>query len=102
MHSSKASWKLRNLEAEISLSYKTSREAEAVAEAVSPDNVRVPEGLTIRTFKQGKKVLTRLKCRTSMSTFISTIDDLLSAVSVAERSVSAVKKPVATTSLSKA
>jgi len=80
------------LEAEISLSYKTSREAEAVARAVSPDNARVPKDLSIRTTRQGTRVLTILKCRATMLTFISTMDDLLSAVSVAERSVSAVKK----------
>jgi len=79
------------LEAEISLSYKTDRQAKAVADAVSPDNVKIPDGLSIRTEKQGRNVLTRIKCRTSMLTFIATIDDLLAAVSVAERSISTVK-----------
>jgi hypothetical protein len=79
------------LEAEISLSYKTDRQATAVADAVSPDNVKPPEGLTIKTVKQGRNVLTHIKCRSSMLTFISTIDDLLAAVAVAERSISTVK-----------
>ncbi len=79
------------MEAEISLSYKTNRQAGAVADAVSPDNVKIPEGLTIKTMKQGRNVLSHIKCRSSMLTFIATIDDLLSAVSVAERSISTVK-----------
>ena len=79
------------MEAEISLSYKTDRQAKAVADAVSPDNMKIPDGLSIRTEKQGRKVLTHIKCRTSMLTFIATIDDLLAAVSVAERSISTVK-----------
>ncbi len=79
------------MEAEISLSYKTNRQAGAVADAVSPDNVKIPEGLTIKTMKQGRNVLSYIKCRSSMLTFIATIDDLLSAVSVAERSISTVK-----------
>jgi tRNA threonylcarbamoyladenosine modification (KEOPS) complex Pcc1 subunit len=79
------------LEAEISLSYKTDRQSKAVADAVSPDNVKIPEGLSIRTEKQGRNVLTHIKCGTSMLTFIATIDDLLAAVSVAERSISTVK-----------
>jgi len=79
------------LEANVVLSYKTIREAEAVAKAVSPDNVKVPLGLFIKTMRQGKKVLTKIECETRLRTFIATIDDLLSAVSVAERTLSAVK-----------
>ncbi len=79
------------MEAEISLSYKSDRQARAVADAVSPDNVKIPEGLTIKTVKQGRNVLTHIRCRSSMLTFIATIDDLLAAVSVAERSISIVK-----------
>jgi hypothetical protein len=79
------------LEAEISLLYKTYRQAGAVADAVSPDNVKIPKGLTIKTVKQGRSVLTHIRSRSSMLTFIATIDDLLAAVSVAERAISTVK-----------
>ena len=79
------------LEAKIVLSYKTLREAEAVANAVSPDNVKVPEGLSVKTMRQGKIVLTNIECKSRLQTFVATIDDLLSAVSVAERTLSAVK-----------
>lgn len=79
------------LEANVVLSYKTIREAEAVAKAVSPDNVKVPQGLFIKTMRQGKRVFTKIECETRLRTFIATIDDLLSAVSVAERTVCAVK-----------
>lgn len=80
------------MEARIALSYKTMREAEAIANAVSPDNVKVPQGLFIKTMRRGKKVFTNVKCETRLQTFVATIDDLLSAVSVAERTLSAVKK----------
>jgi len=79
------------LEAEISLSYKTVRDAEAVAKAVSPDNIGIPAGLFIQTMRRGKKVFTKIECKTRLQTFMATIDDLLSAVSVAERTISAVK-----------
>jgi hypothetical protein len=79
------------LQAKIALSYKTLREAEAVAKAVSPDNVKVPQGLFIKTMRRGKKVFTRVECETRLETFVATIDDLLSAVSVAERTLSAVR-----------
>ena len=79
------------LEAKVVLSYKTIREAEAVAKAVSPDNVKVPQGLFIKTTRRGKRVFTKIECETRLQTFVATIDDLLSAVSVAERTVFAVK-----------
>ena len=79
------------LEAKIVLSYKTLREAEAVANAVSPDNVKVPEGLSIKTVRQGKTIFTDIECKSRLQTFVATIDDLLSAVSVAERTLLAVK-----------
>jgi len=79
------------LEAKVVLSYKTIREAEAVAKAVSPDNVKVPHGLFIKTMRRGKRVFTKIKCETKLQTFVATIDDLLGAVSVAERTVLAVK-----------
>jgi len=78
------------LDAKISLSYKTIREADAVAKAVSPDNTRVPPGLFIKTTRRGRRVLTQIVCETKFETFMATIDDLLSAVSVAEKTLSAV------------
>ena len=91
MNSLKSNWKLLGLQAEIVLTYMSTKEAEAVTQAVSPDNVKVPLGLSIITTKQGKKVLTQILCETKLETFIATIDDLLSAVSVAEKAVSAAK-----------
>lgn len=79
------------MEANIMLSYNTLREAEAVADAVSPDNVKVPEGLSVKTTRRGKKVFTNIECESKLQTFVATIDDLLSAVSVAERALWAIK-----------
>ena len=79
------------MEAEIVLSYENEREAEAVAQGVSPDNFKVPRGLFIQTTHKGAKVLTTVKCDLSLQTFIATIDDLLSCVSVAEKAFTTVK-----------
>jgi len=89
---SKSKWEHEILKAEISLCYKSMREAEAVFQAVSPDNIKVPRGLLIETTREGTKVSTKIECRTELMTFAATIDDLMSAVSVAERSISAAKK----------
>ncbi|MDX1814066.1 MAG: KEOPS complex subunit Pcc1 [Candidatus Bathyarchaeia archaeon] len=73
------------MEAEIRLSYQNEREAEAVAKAVEPDNIEVPIGLFIETVRNGSDVLTKIECQTRLQTLISTIDDLLACVSVAEK-----------------
>jgi hypothetical protein len=80
------------LEAEIRLIYGNEREAEAVTKAVSPDNVEVPPGLTVKTVRERTEVLTKVKCQTRLQTFIATLDDLLSCVSVAEKSFTIAKK----------
>jgi hypothetical protein len=80
------------LEAEIRLCYGNEREAEAVAKAVSPDNVEVPAGLTVETVSVGTGVLTRVECQTRLQTLIATLDDLLSCVSVAEKTFKVAKK----------
>ena len=80
------------MEAEIVLNYKNVREAEAVANAVSPDNLKAPKGLKVKTTRRGNKVVNKIECETKLQTFMATIDDLLSAVSVAERALSATKK----------
>lgn len=72
------------MEARIKLAYNSVREAKAVAEAITPDNFKVPEGLGIKTTRKGKTVLTHIVCETRLETFMSTIDDLLESVSVAE------------------
>ncbi len=79
------------LEAELVLVYEDEDEAQAVVKAVSPDNVKVPEGLTVETAKDGCRLLARVWCEKSLETFIATLDDLLACVSVAEKTFEAVK-----------
>jgi len=80
------------LEAEIRLSYENEREAEAVAKAVSPDNVEVPSGLYVKTVRNGSEVHTKVECQTRLATLIATVDDLLACVSVAEKTFTVAKK----------
>jgi hypothetical protein len=75
------------LEAEIALEYDHARLAEAVAKAVSPDNLKTPRGLSIKTAWQAKKVMTQIKYHGKLTTFIATIDDLLFCASTAEKAL---------------
>ena len=80
------------MRAEVTLSYRNEREAEAVAKAVSPDNVEVPFGLSVKTVRRRSKVFTTVECQTRLQTFIATLDDLLSCVSVAEKAYSVARE----------
>lgn len=79
------------MKAEITLTYKDDREAETVASAVSPDNVKIPPGLFVKTTRQKNKVFTQVECETRLQTFIITIDDLLACISIAEKTLATVK-----------
>ena len=80
------------MEAEITLKYDDAKDAEAVASAVSPDNFKTPDGLSIETTRKGNKVITHIKCKRKLPTFIATIDDLLFCVSIAEKTLLTTKK----------
>jgi tRNA threonylcarbamoyladenosine modification (KEOPS) complex Pcc1 subunit len=75
------------LETEIVINYNDAEIAEAVAKAVSPDNFKTPRGLLVKTKWREGKVLTTIECKTKLSTFIATIDDLLFYTSIAEKAL---------------
>jgi hypothetical protein len=75
------------LEAKIVLKYADAKSAEVVAKAVSPDNFKTPAGLTVKTFKNDKEVVTEILCDGKLATFTATIDDLLFCVSTAEKTL---------------
>ena len=87
-----SSCEVSRLEATITLEYEDVRTAEAVAAAVSPDNYKTPVGLAVRTMWTDNTVVTKIKTDGKMATFIATIDDLLSSVSTAEKTLKAVQK----------
>ncbi len=74
------------------ISYDDAETARAVAEAVSPDNFKVPAGLRVKTERRGKKVLTCIACKRPLQTFIATIDDLLFSISTAEKTLKTARK----------
>jgi tRNA threonylcarbamoyladenosine modification (KEOPS) complex Pcc1 subunit len=80
------------LEAAITLEYDEERVAKAVAEAVSPDNYKTPADLTVKTVRTQNVVLTEIRTEGKMASFIATIDDLLSSISTAEKTLMTIRK----------
>ena len=80
------------MEATITLEYADEKTAEAVSNAVSPDNSKTPIGLVVKTMREEKKVVTLIKCEVKRATFTATIDDLLFSASTAERTLCIIRK----------
>jgi len=83
---------VKRLETTINLEYDDENTAAAIADAVSPDNLKAPSGLFVETTRKGCRLITVIRGDVKMPTFISTIDDLLSSVSIAEKTLSVVKE----------
>lgn len=82
----------RKLEAEVTLEYDEAKVAEAVAKAISPDNFKTPKGLSIKTTRRARRVITQVSCCGKLPTFIATIDDLLFCASTAEQALQTARK----------
>ena len=82
------------MRAEIWIGYETVEKAEAITSAVSPDNLKTPFGLDVKTFRKGKFAVTLIKCNQRLETFIATIDDLLSCIQTAEKTLGVVEDHV--------
>jgi len=80
------------LEATLTLEYTDEKTADAVANAVSPDNFKTPIGLHVKTVREDHKVVTEIQCEGKLATFTATIDDLLFSASTAEKTLKTIKK----------
>jgi len=75
------------MRAEITMIYEDNNTATAVAKAVSPDNLDAPQGLMVETIATESSVKSIIQCNKTIKTFIATIDDLLSAIQSAEKTL---------------
>jgi hypothetical protein len=82
----------KSLLATITLEYSNERTAEAVADAVSPDNFKTPVGVQVKTTRIGCLVVSEVNCEGKLATFIATIDDLLFSSSTAEKTLKAINR----------
>jgi hypothetical protein len=80
------------LQATITLEYKNEKTAQAVSEAVSPDNFKTPVGLQVKTIREKNKVITEIDCEGKLVTFTATINDLLFSASTAEKTLYTINK----------
>ena len=72
------------MRADVVLSYGDERLAKAVAGALGPDNLRLPEGLAVATRARGRRVVSEVELEGRIETLLATLDDLLACTLAAE------------------
>jgi tRNA threonylcarbamoyladenosine modification (KEOPS) complex Pcc1 subunit len=80
------------MRAEIQLEIKSEEDAEVVLSSVSPDNKPVPEGLVVKSRREGAKLVLAVDCKRGLQSFMATLEDIMSAVDLSIRTIETVKK----------
>lgn len=73
--------------AEVTCKYGDESITEAIASSIQPDNIAAPKKIKIHTVKNENRVETRIEVEGEIETLISTLDDLLSCTSTAEKMI---------------
>lgn len=77
----------RSTKAQVYFSYENEETAEIIVGAISPDNFKVPPGLTIQSSRQKAEVQIRICCDKGSGTLLATLDDLLCNIQLAEKTL---------------
>lgn len=75
---------IMKMRADISCDYESSRVSKAIAKALEPDNLKLPDGLAVSTKVNDKKVVSVVELDGRMETLLATLDDLLACTLTAE------------------
>jgi len=78
--------------AELSIRYGDAETARFILEAISPDNLQAPPGVSVEARVEGLSLRVSVTCHKGVGSLVSTLDDLLSCVQAAERAISEVGK----------
>lgn len=73
--------------ADVSFSYETEEKAEIIVRTLYPDNLKVPPGLAVRTYRRRSEVKTRVYCVKGFGTLLTTLDDLLLNIQLVEKTI---------------
>ncbi|MCW4050019.1 MAG: KEOPS complex subunit Pcc1 [Candidatus Bathyarchaeota archaeon] len=71
----------------ITIEYGDQTTAEAIRQAITPDNVDVPEGMTIETVAEDGVLTITVDTTRSIGSLVATLDDMLSCIQAAEKAL---------------
>jgi hypothetical protein len=64
------------------IEFDSKREIDTMISVLTPDNVRIPEGLKIDIRSENKYLIIDIQCENGSGTFLNTIDELLEHISL--------------------
>ena len=76
------------MEAKLTIRYSDVETANAILEAIGPDNCQAPKGIEIEVTLIGSVLNLEVLCAKGVGSFITTLDDLLACISAAEKAIS--------------
>lgn len=71
-----------NIKSSLKIEFDSKREIDTMISVLTPDNVRIPEGLKIDIRSENKYLIIDIQCENGSGTFLNTIDELLEHISL--------------------
>jgi hypothetical protein len=71
-----------NIKSSMKIEFDSKREIDTMISVLTPDNVRIPEGLKIDIRSEDKYLIIDIQCENGSGTFLNTIDELLEHISL--------------------
>jgi hypothetical protein len=71
-----------NIKSSMKIKFDSKREIDTMISILTPDNVRIPEGLKIDIRSENKYLIIDIQCENGSGTFLNTIDELLEHISL--------------------
>ena len=73
-----------NIKSSMKIEFDSKKEIDTMINALTPDNVRIPEGLKINIRAQNKCLIIDIQCKNGSGTFLNTIDELLEHIALSK------------------
>lgn len=73
-----------NIKSSMKIEFDSKKEIDTMINALTPDNVHIPEGLKINIRAQNKCLIIDIQCKNGSGTFLNTIDELLEHISLSK------------------
>ena len=71
-----------NIKSSMKIEFDSKKEIDTMINALTPDNVRIPEGLKINIRAENKCLIIDIQCKNGSGTFLNTFDELLEHISL--------------------
>jgi hypothetical protein len=73
-----------NIKSSMKIEFDSKKEIDTVINALTPDNICIPEGLKINIRAENKCLIIDIQCKNGSGTFLNTIDELLEHISLSK------------------